>query len=484
MMDMQLFVSLEGKFAMKFRYLLLLAIIISASQAGAQTITLGAARRFAVLGSSTVTSTGATTVSGHVGVSPGSSVTGMPPGAVTLGSIHAADPVSVKGHQDLAIAYNAIVAMVPTTELTGQNLGGMTLPPGVYHFNTSAQLSGALTLDARNDPNAVFVFQIGSTLTTAPNSAVFLINGGNVGNIYWQVASSATLNTGTAFMGSIVAFTSITLNTGTTILPGRALALNGGVTMDTNNIATPGFADILFQNSNSNQVSAWSMQGTVLSGISLTTTVPAAGYFLRGSGDFNGDGSADLVFQNSTTGQIVIWFMKGSTYIGGQLLAYTPASGYQVVGVGDFNGDGKPDIVFQNSTSGQIAVWYFNGTQLIGYDSTQFVPAAGYKVVGVGDFNGDGKADLVFQNSTSGAVVFWFMNGAQFQSGAFASARPDPSFKVVGVNDYNNDGLPDLVFQNTNSGQLAIWYMNGSVLFGGGVVNMTPSVNNIAVGPR
>jgi len=470
---------------MKYRYLLLLAMIVLTSQAGAQTVSLGAARRFAVLGTSTVTSNGATTVSGHVGVSPGSSVTGFPPGTVTLGSIHAADPLAVAAHQDLGIAYNALVALTPTQQLTGQNLGGLTLGPGVYHFNTSAQLTGTLTLDAHNDPNAVFVFQMGSTLTTAPNSAVLLINGGgNVGNIYWQIGSSATLNTGTAFMGNIVAFTSITLSHGVTLLPGRALAENGGVTMDGNNIATPGFADILFQDSVTNQVSCWSMQGTIRAGVAPTTAIPSAGYALRGTGDFNGDGKVDLVFQNTTTGQIVLWFMNGSTLLGGQTLPNYPAAGYQVVGVGDFNGDSKPDLVFQNTTTGRIAVWYFSGTNLIGSESTQGVPAANYHVVGVGDFNKDLKTDLVFQNSSTGAIVFWYMNGAQFQSGSASTAFPDPNFKVVGVNDYNNDGLPDLLFQNSSSRQVAFWYLNGAALIGGGVVNVIPGVNSLAVGPR
>ncbi len=469
---------------MKTKYLLLLALMVSVSQAGAQTVSLGAARRFAVLGSSTVTSTGATSISGNVGVSPGSAVTGFPPANVTLGAVHAADAVSVQAHKDLGTAYSALAALVTTQEMSGQDLGGKTLTPGVYHFNTSAQLSGTLTLDAGNDPNATFVFKIGSTLTTAPNSAVLLINAANAGNVYWQVGSSATLNTATAFQGSILAFTSITLNHGVTILAGRALAENGAVTMDANSVSTPGFADILFQNSLTNQVFFWAMQGIVRAGAAPASAIPNAGYALRGSGDFNGDGSPDLVYQNTTTGQVVIWYMLGTTLIGGQSVTNVPASGYQIVGVGDFNGDSKPDLVFQNTTTGQIAIWYMSGAGLIGFESTHSLPAGGYRVVGVGDFNGDGQADLVFQNSSSGAIVFWYMNGAQFQSGAFASTIPYPNFKVVGVNDYNNDGLPDLLFQNTATGQVAIWYMNGPVLIGGGAVNASPRANDVAVGPR
>jgi hypothetical protein len=123
-------------------------------------------------------------------------------------------------------------------DLTGQDLGGLTLTPGVYTFSSSAQLTGALTLDAQNDPEAQWVFQIGSALTTASNSSVVSINnrGQPLCNIFWQVGSSATLGTTTAFEGHILALTSITLNNGSTILNGSALARNGAVTLDNNRI--------------------------------------------------------------------------------------------------------------------------------------------------------------------------------------------------------------------------------------------------------
>ncbi len=469
---------------MKIKHLLLLAFIALARPASAQTVSLGTACNFAVLGASTVTSTGPTSIVGNVGVSPGSSVTGFPPGIVTHGGIHRADPAAVQAKKDLGVAYNALVALTPTTQLTGQNLGGLTLTPGIYHFNTSAQLTGTLTLDARNDPSAVFVFQMGSTLTTAPNSAVVLINGALGANVYWQVGSSATLNTGTAFKGNIVAFTSITVSNGASLLPGRALAETGAVTMDTNSITTAGEPVIHFQNSLTNQVSFWYMHGATLYGAASVTTIPAPGYVLRGTGDFNGDGCADLVFQNTTTGQIAIWFMNGTTVIGAQSLAYYPAAGYTVAGVGDFNGDGNSDLVFQSASTGQIAVWYFSGTTLIGYESTRAVPVSGYLVTGVGDFNGDGTPDLVFQNSSTGAIVFWYMNGAQFQSGAVASSQPSSGFKAVGVNDYSGDGRPDLLFQNTATGQIVFWYINGSTVTGGDSVSSIPGQYGIAVGPR
>jgi len=198
---------------------------------------LGTAQSFAVLGGSTVTNTGATTVEGNLGVSPGLAVTGFPPGLVIGGTIHPADQVALQAQNDTTTAYNTLAGEAPTLDLTGQDLGGKTLVAGVYSFSSSAQLTGALTLDAQGDPSATFVFQIGSMLTTASNSSVVVINGATDCNIYWQIGSSATLGTTTAFKGNIVALTSITLVTGATV-SGRALARNGAVTMDTNTIST------------------------------------------------------------------------------------------------------------------------------------------------------------------------------------------------------------------------------------------------------
>jgi Ice-binding-like len=201
---------------------------------------LGLAANFAILAGSTITNTGPTVVQGNIGLNPGTSVTGFPPGTVVNGTIDTSgDAVLIQAKLDLSTAYNTLVGEVPTTDLTGQGLGGLTLTPGIYHFNTSAQLTGTLTLDAQGDPNARFDFQIGSTLTTAAASKVNLINGANGDNVYWQVGSSATIAVNTIFAGNIVALTSITLVHGASITSGRALAENGAVTMDTNMVFIP-----------------------------------------------------------------------------------------------------------------------------------------------------------------------------------------------------------------------------------------------------
>jgi type VI secretion system secreted protein VgrG len=199
---------------------------------------LGAAGSFAVLGGSAVTNTGATVVNGDLGVSPGSSVTGFPPGIVT-GTIHTADAAALAAQNSITTAYNTLAGEACDTNLTGTDLGGLTLTPATYCFSSSAQLTGTLTLDGQGNPGAVWVFQIGSTLTTASGSQVVFINSGQSCGAFWQVGSSATLGTTTAFSGNILALASITLNTGATS-DGAVFARNGAVTLDTNVVSVVG----------------------------------------------------------------------------------------------------------------------------------------------------------------------------------------------------------------------------------------------------
>lgn len=221
---------------MKHKYMRLLAsvgfaaFLCGSSPALAQS--LGTAASFAVLGGSTVTNTGSSVITGNLGVSPGSSVTGFPPGIVTGGTIHAADAVALQAQNDATIAYNFLAGQPCNTDLTGQDLGGLTLTPGVYCFSSSAQLTGILTLSGAG----TYIFQIGSTLTTASGSSVALTNGASACDVWWQVGTSATLGTASSLPGSILALTSITLNTGANV-SGRALARNGAVTLDSNAVS-------------------------------------------------------------------------------------------------------------------------------------------------------------------------------------------------------------------------------------------------------
>lgn len=214
----------------------LVTVLSGAAPASAQTApSLGSAQSYAVLGGSTVTNTGPSVIGGDLGLSPGTSVTGFPPGIVVGGAIHAADAAALAAQNSVITAYNSLVSQACTLDLTGQDLGGKTLTPGVYCFSTSAQLTGSLTLNAQGNPAAVFIFKIGSTLTTASSSSVIMSNSGSQCNVFWQVGTSATLGASTAFAGNILALTSITATTSANVI-GRALARNGAVALDTNNI--------------------------------------------------------------------------------------------------------------------------------------------------------------------------------------------------------------------------------------------------------
>jgi outer membrane autotransporter protein len=204
---------------------------------------------FGVLGGQSVTNTGPSVITGDVGVSPGTSITGFGVGLGTVVApyaIHQTDAVAAQAQTDLTTAYNILAALPPTTDLSGTDLGGQTLTPGVYSYSSSAQLTGILTLDGGGDSNAVFVIVIGSTLTTATASSVTLTGSAQARNVYFVVGSSATLGTTTAFQGKILALTSITLNTGASINCGAALARNGSVTLNTNTILVCGVVAATF----------------------------------------------------------------------------------------------------------------------------------------------------------------------------------------------------------------------------------------------
>jgi hypothetical protein len=201
-------------------------------------INLGSASNFAVLGGTTVTSTGNTILNGNLGVAPGSAITGFPPGTVNgtiYTSVDGNGAVAQQAQNDASAAFNTLAGKPVTESLSGDMLGsGGTVPtlvPGVYFFSSSAQLTGQLILSG----DGTYIFQIGSTLTTASSSSIVLANGALAADVYWQVGSSATLGTDTSFDGDILAKTSITMDAGAG-LNGSALALNGAVTLNDNNI--------------------------------------------------------------------------------------------------------------------------------------------------------------------------------------------------------------------------------------------------------
>ncbi|HEY5472581.1 MAG TPA: ice-binding family protein [Candidatus Limnocylindrales bacterium] len=208
--------------------------LVGGASAAATAVPLGTANSFAVLAGSGITNTGPTTVTGDLGTFPTTSMTGI--ASITVnGANHAGDAVTQGAKTDLVTAYNTAAGEGPTSPIAA-DLGGRTLVPGVYNSASSVGLTGTLTLNAGGNPNAVFVFQAGSSLTTATGSRVNMINGAQSCNVFWQVGSSATLGTGSTFRGTIIALTSITVTTGVTV-DGRVLARNGAVTLDTDKIA-------------------------------------------------------------------------------------------------------------------------------------------------------------------------------------------------------------------------------------------------------
>ncbi|MCJ1249567.1 hypothetical protein MMC30_006793 [Trapelia coarctata] len=232
-------------------------------------VDLGTAAAFGIVATSAITSTGLTVVNGDIGISPNglTSITGFPPG-ISTNPPHGADAVAAQAHADAQTAYNSAQALPFTTSLTGQDLGGLVLGPGVYNFASSAQLTGILTLDGQNNANSVFVFQMGSTITTATAAQVVLINGAKACNVFWQVGSSATLGTSTNFVGNILALASITVNSAVTV-NGGLYALTAAVTLIDDTIsAQPGCANTHPPTSTSTTVSLTTTP------VPTTTTTP------------------------------------------------------------------------------------------------------------------------------------------------------------------------------------------------------------------
>lgn len=208
-----------------------------AASAAVAPVPLGTAQSFVVLAGSGVAATGTNTLNGDIGTFPNTAIAG--PGTITVnGTNHGGDLVTQQAKTDLTTAFVNAAGQGPTSPISPADLVGKTLTAGVYNADATLNLTGALTLDAAGDPNALFVFQATSDLIVGSSASIVLINGAQACNVTWVVTSSATLNTGASFRGNILALTSITLFTGAT-LEGRALARNGDVTLDSNTITAP-----------------------------------------------------------------------------------------------------------------------------------------------------------------------------------------------------------------------------------------------------
>jgi len=277
---------------------------------------LGTAAPFAVLGGSTVTNTGASVISGDVGVYPGSAIVGFPPGLVNNGTIHAADAVALQAQSDVTTAYNDAAGRTPVVT-ESSDLGGQTLAPGVYQEASAMGLTGTVTLNAAGDPSAVFIFQAGSTLITGSSSSVSLTGGAEACNVFWQVGSSATLGTTTSFVGTILALTSATLDTGAT-LQGRVFARNGAVTLDDNVITQPGCATTTSSTTTSAPGgAATTTGGTGSTGSVAGTAASATGTGAAATGTSTGTSSGTGTGTSGTTSAAVVPAGSPGTGFGG-----------------------------------------------------------------------------------------------------------------------------------------------------------------------
>lgn len=214
-------------------------VVIPVQATSMNSVSLANSAGLAIVAGSSITNTGATNITGDIGLSPGSSIGGFPPGILN-GTQHINDAISDQAKLDLTAAYNDAAGRTSTDIVTlSGNIGGLTLTPGLYKSTSSLAISsGDLTFDAKGNANAIFIIQIATTLTTTSGRQVFLSGGALASNIFWQVGSSATFGTTSVFKGTIMAMQSITFNTGAT-LQGRALAMNGAITMAGNTIVNP-----------------------------------------------------------------------------------------------------------------------------------------------------------------------------------------------------------------------------------------------------
>ncbi|MDE3008659.1 MAG: DUF3494 domain-containing protein [Acidobacteriota bacterium] len=246
----------------------------SAASAATSTVNLGSSSTFAILAGSTITNTGSSVISGNIGLSPGTSITGFPPGIESTGTTSVANPTAVQAQTDLVTAYNDAAGRTPATTEPSE-LGGLTLAAGVYTVASSATLTGTLTLNGANDATSTFIIQIPAGLTTASASSIVLENGAQACNVFWQVTSSATLGTGSSFAGTLMALSSITATTGAKV-SGRLLARNGAVTLDTNSVTVPTCAAVTPTTTTTLPTTTTTLPTTTTTSPTTTTTAPVS----------------------------------------------------------------------------------------------------------------------------------------------------------------------------------------------------------------
>jgi hypothetical protein len=309
---------------------------------GVAAINLGNAKPDAVIAGTTITNTGNSVLTGDISLSPGTSIVGFPPGTAS-GTSDAGDATSLAAQTSATAAYGVAAGETPFTTLAGGTVGGLTLSPGVYTASSAMQLTGPLTLNAGGDASAVFIFQAGSTLTTASAASVVLEGGAQACNVYWQVGSSATIGSTTSFVGTILALASVTLNTGATV-DGRVFAQTGAVTLDDNVITVP----------TCNALPAPTTTTTTTTPVSTPTTTPTtttkspvttvATKKPGGTATTHSGGKGGTVGTGSTPGSSTTIIPKGAPATGEGGMAGSGSSPLGLIGLGAI-------VVFASATS-------------------------------------------------------------------------------------------------------------------------------------
>jgi len=248
-------------------------------------------------------------------------------------------------------------------------------------------------------------------------------------------------------------------------------------------------ADLLWQNSATNQLASWHMSGsTVLTTRLISNSVPP-GWKVAGTGDLNQDGKPDLVWRHQTTGDLGYWLMDGTlTYGSGGFTFPRVDTNWNLVSVADLNRDGKPDFVWHNQVNGQLAAWYMNGAavvQTVSLNPGQ-VGDTNWTPRGMADFTGDGRPDLLWRNEATGQIALWEMNGHTFVAArAVNPGTVDPTWKIATVEDANGDGWPDIMWHNQTTGQMGFWLMVGGNLATWAPLNVALTDPNWKIaGPR
>ncbi len=226
-------------------------------------------------------------------------------------------------------------------------------------------------------------------------------------------------------------------------------------------------SDILWQNSSTQQVYEWLMNGTTIASSGSPYT-PTSDWVIQGTGDFDGDGKSDILWRNTNSGEVYIWLMNGTT-IESSGSPYTLADPTWVIqGVGDFDGDGKSDILWRNTTTGEVYIWLMNGITIKSSGSPYTLADSTWVIQGVGDFDGDGDADILWRNTSTGEVYIWLMNGTTIKSKGSPYTLSDSTWVIQGVGDFDGDGKSDILWRNTTTGEVYIWLMNGTTIASSG----------------